>query len=62
MVPDDGLEDGPMFARVEVSPEQDPLPSDGFVTIDFGEATIRLPGDVAARRIADIAHALRETR
>jgi transposase len=62
VVPGDGLNDGMMFARVEVSPEQDPLPSDGFVTIDFGEVAVRLPSDTSARRIADIAHALRETR
>lgn len=52
----------PMFAALEVAPDTSP-PSDGeFVAIDFGEVTVRLPGDVPARRIADIAHALREVR
>ncbi len=59
VVPADGVETGPIFARVEISPEKAPLPSGGFVAIDFGEVAVRLPGDTPARRIADIAHALR---
>jgi len=62
VVPGDGLEDVPMFASLEITPEKAPVPSGGFVAIDFGEGTVRLPGDTPARRIADIAHALRETR
>lgn len=62
VVPGDGLEDSLMFARVEVAQETASAPTGGFVAIDFGEATIRLPGDSTARRIADIAHALREAR
>jgi len=62
VVPGDGLEDGPMFARVEIAPEPASRPCNDFVAIEFGEATIRLPGDVPARRIADIAHALRGAR
>ena len=62
VVPGDGLEDGPMFARVEIAPETASAPTGGFVAIDFGEVSIRLPCDSPARRIADIAHALRETR
>ena len=61
-LPGDGLEDGPMFAVLEIAPEKAPKLSDGFGTIDFGEASIRLPGDTTARRIADIAHALRDRR
>ncbi len=62
VLPGDGLEDGPMFTRVEIAQETASAPTGGFVAIDFGEATIRLPGDTPARRIADIAHALREAR
>jgi len=62
VVPGDGLGDGPMFASLEIAPEKAPISCGGFVAIDFGEATIRLPGDTPARRIADIAHALREAR
>ena len=61
-LPGDDLDDAPMFAALEIAPEKAPKLSDGFVAIDFGEATIRLPGDTPARRIADIAHALRERR
>jgi len=62
VVPGDGLNNGPMFASLEIIPEKTPISNSGFVAIDFGEATIRLPGDAPARRIADIAHALREAR
>jgi len=62
VLPGDGLEDGPMFARVEIASDKTPISRGGFVAIDFGEVTIRLPGDVPARRVADIAHALRDTR
>ncbi len=62
VVPGDGLEVGPMFARVEIAPESPPVSVGGFVAIDFGEVTIRLPSDTPARRIADIAHALQEAR
>jgi len=62
VVPGDGLDDGPMFASLEIAPEKAPISCDGFVAIDFGEAVIRLSGDVPARRIADIAHALRGAR
>jgi Transposase and inactivated derivatives len=62
VVPGDGLDDGSMFASLEIVPEKAPISSGGFVAIDFGEAVIRLPGDAPARRIADIAHALRATR
>ncbi|NOX74070.1 MAG: hypothetical protein GXP03_10770 [Alphaproteobacteria bacterium] len=61
-MPEDGLDDGPMFASLEIAPEKAPILCGGFVAIDFDEATIRLPGDTPARRIADIAHALREAR
>jgi hypothetical protein len=61
-VPGDGLEVGPMFASVEIAPEKDLMPGSGLVAIEFGEAVIRLPNDTPARRIADIAHALREAR
>jgi len=62
VVPGDDLDDGPMFASLEVAPEKAPVPDGGLVAIEFGEATIRLPSNTPARRIADIAHALRETR
>ncbi len=62
VVPDDGLEDGPMFARVEIAPEEASAAGGEFVQIGFGKATIRLPGDASARRIADIAHARRDAR
>jgi len=58
VVPADGVETGPMFARVEIAPETASAPTGGFVAIDFGEVAVRLPGDTPARRIADIAHAL----
>ena len=61
-LPGDDFDDGPMFACLEIAPEKAPVPSGGFVAIDFGEASIRLPGDTPARRIADIAHALLEAR
>jgi len=62
ILPGDGLEVGPMFAALEVVPDTSPPPDGGFVAIDFGEATVRLPPDTPARRIADIAHALRDAR
>jgi len=62
VVPGDALDDGPMFARVEIAPEPVSRPCSGFVAIDFGEVTIRLPGDTPAGRIAEIAHALRAAR
>jgi len=62
VVPGDGLDDGPMFASLEIVPEKAPISCGGFVAIDFGEATIRLPSNTPAQRIADIVHALRETR
>ncbi len=62
MVPGDDLEVGPMFASVEIVPEKAPVPDGGFVAIDFGEVAVRLPSDTPVRRIADIAHALREAR
>jgi len=66
VVPGDGLGDGALdgsnFARLEISPEKAPLPCGGFVAIEFGEVSIRLPGGTPAQRIADIAHALREER
>jgi transposase len=62
VVPGDDLEVGPMFASVEIAPEKALVPDGGFVAIDFGEVAVRLPSDTPARRIADIAHALRETR
>ena len=62
VVPGGGLEVGQMFARVEIAPEKAPVLSGGVVTIDFGEVAVRLPGDSAAHRIADIAHALRDPR
>jgi len=62
VVPGDGLETGPMFARVEITPEKASVPGGGFVAIDFGEATIWLPGDIPARRIADVVLALRQSR
>jgi len=62
VVPGDDLEDGPMFASLEIASEKDLMPSSGLVAIEFGEAVIRLPSDTPAHRIADIAHALRETR
>jgi len=58
VVPADGVETGPIFARVEIAPESAPAPTGGFVAIYFGEVAIRLPNDTSARRIADIAHAL----
>ena len=62
VVPGDGLEVGPMFASLEIAPESPPVPVGGFVAIDFGEATVRLPGDTPARRIADVVLALRDRR
>lgn len=62
VVPGDGLDDGPMFASLEIAPEPASRPCNDFVAIEFGEATIRLPSNTPAQRIADIVHALRETR
>jgi len=62
VVPGDALDDVPMFARVEIAPEPASRPRSGFVAIEFGEATIRRPGDTPAGRIAEIAHALRAAR
>ena len=62
VVPGDNLKDGPMFASLEIAPESPPVPVGGFVAIDFGEATVRLPGDTSARRIADVVLALRDRR
>jgi len=60
MVPGGGLEAGPMFARIEIAPETAPAQCGGFIVIDFGEVAVRPSFDTQARRIADIAHALRE--
>lgn len=62
VVPGDDLEVGPMFANLEIAPESPPVSVGGFVAIDFGEATVRLPGDTPARRIADVVLALRDQR
>lgn len=66
VVPGDGLEEDLTFARVEIAPETAPLKAPaqggGYVAIDFGEVTIRLPDNTASGRIAEIAHALRCAR
>jgi len=62
VVPGDNLKDGPMFASLEIAPESPPFSVGGVVAIDFGEATVRLPGDTPARRIADVVLALRDRR
>ena len=53
--------DEPMFARLEIAPQDEMVPGSppsGFVEIDTGGITIRLPGDCAAGRIADVVLAL----
>jgi len=62
VVPGDDLEDGPMFASLEIASEKIPISGGGFIAIEFGDMVIRLPSDTPARRIADITHALREAR
>jgi len=55
----------PMFARLEIAPQDEAIPeppTDGFVEIDTGGITIRLSGDSAAGRIADVVAALRSGR
>ncbi len=57
--------DGPMFARLEITPQDEVAsdsPSGDFVEIDIGDMTIRLPGDCAADRIADVVSALSDRR
>ena len=53
--------DGPMFARLEIAPQDEVAPGSplvGFVEINTGGMTIRLPGDCTAGRIADVVSAL----
>ena len=57
--------DEPMFARLEIGSQVEVAsgsPTDGFVEIDTGGITIRLSGDSAAGRIADVVAALRSGR
>ncbi len=57
--------DEPMFARLEIAPPEEAAlgsPTDGFVEIDTGGITIRLPGDSTAGRIADVVSALSSGR
>jgi transposase len=53
--------DEPMFARLEIAPQGEVVPepsTGGFVEIDTGGVTIRLPGTTPADRIADVVAAL----
>ena len=53
--------DEPMFAHLEIAPQDEVAsgsPTDGFVEIDTGGITIRLPIDCTADRIADVVTAL----
>jgi transposase len=53
--------DEPMFARLEIAPQDEVVPepsAGGFVEIDTGGITIRLPGGCTADRIADVVSAL----
>jgi transposase len=53
--------DEPMFARLEIAPQGQIAPEPpvaGFVEIDTGGITIRLPGAAPADRIADVVSAL----
>jgi len=53
--------DEPMFARLEIAPQGQIAPESpvaGFVEIDTGGITIRLPGTTPADRIADVVSAL----
>ncbi|MCF6233619.1 MAG: hypothetical protein L3J36_11075 [Rhodobacteraceae bacterium] len=53
--------DEPMFARLEIAPQDEAVPDpspDHFIEIDLGGVTVRLPGDCAAGRIADVVLAL----
>jgi len=57
--------DGPMFARLEIAPQDEAVPeppTDGFVEIDTGGITIRLSGTTPADRIADVVSALSARR
>jgi len=53
-------EDGALFAALEV--EATAGPSDGAIEILCGDVVIRLPGDVPACRLAEVALALRGAR
>jgi transposase len=53
--------DEPMFAHLEIASQDEAVPespTDGFVEIDTGDITIRLPGTTPADRIADVVSAL----
>lgn len=53
--------DEPMFARLEIAPQDEAVPeppTNGFVEIDTTGIIIRLPGDCTAARIADVVSAL----
>jgi len=57
--------DGPMFARLEIAPQDEAVPeppTDGFVEIDTDGITIRLSGTTPAGRIADVVSALSARR
>ena len=57
--------DEPMFARLEIAPPGQITPEPpvaGFVEIDTGGITIRLPGTTPADRIADVVSALSTRR
>jgi len=57
--------DEPMFARLEIAPQDDAVPDPPpghFVEIDTGGVTVRLPGDCPAARIADVVSALSANR
>ena len=57
--------DEPMFARLEIEPQGEVVPepsAGGFVEIDTGGITIRLPGTTPADRIADVVSALSARR
>ena len=53
--------DGPMFARLEIAPQDEVVPEQpagDIVEIDVNGMVIRLPGDCTAGRIADVVSAL----